>query len=352
MSDPITLITGANGAIGFLVVLHALKANHTVRAVVRSQAKADLILSAASIQSLPESTRSHLGFAIVPDLLSSNAYDEALKGVTYVIHVASPIPGKANLGADQFDEYMIQPAVKGTINLLTAAEHANVKRVVVTSSVVAVLSLSNSPDSNKTIYNEKSRTADPSGPFTNEGQAYRASKILALNTAERWADNDGQGRRTELVHVLPALVLGANELARTKEELLLGSSGWALQQMIDENPFPTPLAGIIVTAEDIAELHVRALDETRVASGQSLIGAAHMPDGIDWKNGKEIIENAFPRAVENGILLNRSWAEFTISMKFDVSETEKITDMKFETFDKGLISIAGQYLDVIGEKRQ
>ena len=59
----------------------------------------------------------------------------AVKGVTYVIHVASPFP--ASQPKDENE--VIQPAVEGTQSVLKACVAAKtIKRVVLTSSCVAV----------------------------------------------------------------------------------------------------------------------------------------------------------------------------------------------------------------------
>lgn len=351
MSAPLTLITGANGAIGFPVVLHALKANYNVRAVVRSQEKADLILSAASIKSLPESIQARLTFAFVPDLLSPSAYDDAIQGVTHVIHLASPIPTGGKIGPNDFDEKMIQPAIKGTLNLLEAAERAHIKRVVVTSSVAAVVAVEDwLREGNDNVYTETSRVDDPVGPYGNESEAYRASKILALNAAERWAKNGGQGRTVEVVHVHPAFVLGSVELARTKQDLLSGSSGTALMQILSEKPFPRPLTSITAWLEDVAEVHVRALDNSRIPNGQSLIVSSDGIHGMRWKDGENILAREFAKAVEKGVLPNKGWAG-TATLKFDVSKTERLVGVKFTGFEKQIVDVAGQYLDIIGEQR-
>lgn len=63
-----------------------------------------------------------------------------MKGCQYVIHMASPFPV-----ANPIDENeIIEPAVEGTINVLEACSKAQVKRVVLTSSIVAVSSCKDS----------------------------------------------------------------------------------------------------------------------------------------------------------------------------------------------------------------
>lgn len=58
-----------------------------------------------------------------------------MKGCTYIHHVASPLP----VEIPKHEEELIRPAVEGAVNVLKAAAAAGtVKRVVMTSSMVAV----------------------------------------------------------------------------------------------------------------------------------------------------------------------------------------------------------------------
>ena len=55
--------------------------------------------------------------------------------ISFVLHVASPFP----IEVPKNENDIIKPAVQGTINVLRAALKNNVKRVVLTSSIAAVL---------------------------------------------------------------------------------------------------------------------------------------------------------------------------------------------------------------------
>ncbi len=79
---------------------------------------------------------SRLQFTFVPDILADGAYDEAVKDVKYIIHIASPIAKET----EDYERDVIQPAVKGTTNILKSALKApTVKRIVITSSILAVI---------------------------------------------------------------------------------------------------------------------------------------------------------------------------------------------------------------------
>lgn len=136
MAGELVFITGATGHLGFRVLVDALEAGYKVRAAIRSQSKGDKILATPSIKELNPGNK--LEFIIVPDMLAEGAYSEGIRGATYAIHVASPLASVYKDG-DDAQKILIEPAVKGTLNILNAAQGSSVKRVVITSSVVAIM---------------------------------------------------------------------------------------------------------------------------------------------------------------------------------------------------------------------
>lgn len=76
MSSHRVLLTGANGFIASHILSQLLSspAQHSVRAVVRSQSKVEDVKSL-----FPSASSKQLDFAIVPDMTKVGAFDEALK---------------------------------------------------------------------------------------------------------------------------------------------------------------------------------------------------------------------------------------------------------------------------------
>ena len=95
-----------------------------------------------------------LEFAIIDDLSRPGALDDSLKGVTYAIHLASPVGVavchcsplstlRIVLTLNQTNDYMqdvVNPAVYGTVQLLKSALTVeSMEKVVVTSSIAAII---------------------------------------------------------------------------------------------------------------------------------------------------------------------------------------------------------------------
>jgi nucleoside-diphosphate-sugar epimerase len=132
MPSPTLFITGATGFIGSHVVKNALAAGHRVRLSVRKEEQIE------NLKKIFSSDSSQLDFAVIPDISKVEAFEGKLDGVEHVIHLASPMPGKG----DDFKADYLKPAVEGTLSILKAAKaSSSVKRVVVTSSFLAVVPL-------------------------------------------------------------------------------------------------------------------------------------------------------------------------------------------------------------------
>jgi nucleoside-diphosphate-sugar epimerase len=67
------------------IVKQLLEGGHSVRVISRSQEKGQALRS-----SFPQYDVSKIEIAIVEDQLANNAYDEAAKGVDFIIRTASP----------------------------------------------------------------------------------------------------------------------------------------------------------------------------------------------------------------------------------------------------------------------
>jgi uncharacterized protein YbjT (DUF2867 family) len=84
---PTVLITGVTGHIGFRTLVLALEAGYHARITSRSMQSLEKIKKASSVQKY----LSDIEYFAVPDITDAASYDEAMKGVEYVLHIASPI---------------------------------------------------------------------------------------------------------------------------------------------------------------------------------------------------------------------------------------------------------------------
>ena len=116
-------------------MIELLESGYKARVAVRSESAFDRIKSLAPLQPY----LSQIETIVVPNIVAPGAYDKAAKGVKHVVHVASPTFASDTI--KDFEKDVIEPAVKGTVGMLdSVAKEAGVKRVVITSSALAIAS--------------------------------------------------------------------------------------------------------------------------------------------------------------------------------------------------------------------
>lgn len=131
MSSEFVLVTGGSGFVGAHCIVQLLNAGYHVRTSVRSLTReADV---RTMVKAGGAASDAALSF-VAADLTSDTGWAEAVAGCTYVLHVASPFVVREPANADE----LIIPARDGTLRVLRAARDAGVKRVVLTSSFVAI----------------------------------------------------------------------------------------------------------------------------------------------------------------------------------------------------------------------
>jgi dihydroflavonol-4-reductase len=247
------LVTGGSGYIASFIIAQLLSEGYEVRTTVRSLGREPQVREQLA-KIAPDQAR--LSF-FAADLMSDTGWAEAMEGVDFVQHVASPIPAVQ----PKNDDELIIPARDGALRALRFARNAGVKRVVLTSSTAAITYGLSEPATRP--FTEADWT-DPTSPDTN---GYIKSKTLAEQAA--WAFIKAEGGTLELTTVNPGAVLGP----------VLGTDYSASIQIVEKlmkGDFPgSPRLGFpLVDVRDIADLHVRAMTNP-AAAGERFLGAGN-----------------------------------------------------------------------------
>ena len=342
MAEELILITGATGHLGFRTLVLALEAGYSVRAAVRSQAKAKEILAAPSIKTLDPGPK--LDFVYVPDIVADGAYDDALSGVKAIIHIASPL--SSLLSAEDHERDIITPAVKGTTNILkAAAKEPSVKRIVVTSSQSAIIAWEDAVAAdNDHIYTAEESAPDPSGPYTSLFEAYAAAKVKALNATREYVRTEKPS--FDVINIMPVFVVGKNELITDVKDILIGSNQFPFVPILGQHA-SMPTTGAVTHLDDVAKVHILSLDP-KVEGNQDFGTQAGGTEGIVWDDGIEIVKRRFPEAVKDG-RLPANGSQPTKKIRFDTSRTERVLGIKFQSFEDALVSITEHYLELLGK---
>ncbi|RHZ70718.1 hypothetical protein CDV55_106133 [Aspergillus turcosus] len=344
-SNDVVFLTGANGFLGFRVLVFALQAGYKVRFAVRSASKAEKVLSMPSLKALNPSS-DQLSWVIVPDMTLPGAYDEAVRGAKYVIHAASPIPsfGDEAPTPEMYERYFVEDAKKGTIGILESAKKAGtVKRVVLTSSIVANIPFANFiGQGDDRVFDADSRIDNPSGPYQFEFQAYAAGKAVALNEAESWQREQKPG--FDIIKVLPGWIFGRDELSTTADDLKSGSNS-VLLSFLTGNQSDQPFNGNSAHVDDCAKVHVLALDPA-VKENESFVVSSDGVNGMQWSDAIEVVKRFFPDAVADG-RLKTTGKQPTLLLRIDAQKTEETFGFKLAGYEEQVKSLVGQYLQMV-----
>ena len=247
MSETV-LVTGGTGYVAGWCIVGLLERGYSVRTTVRSLTKEQAVRDAVGTVVDPAD---RLSFAVA-DLTGDDGWDDAVAGVDYVLHVASPLGNENTNDAQE----LIVPARDGALRVLRAATKAGVKRVVMTSAANAA-----SPSS----YQEEGITdetlwTDPEDPTL---IPYRRSKTVAEKAA--WDFMAGSEGGTTLTTILPGAVFGP---ILTKSNL---GSVQIIARMVGGTMPGTPRIGLeVVDVRDLADIHLRAMTSPEAAGERFL----------------------------------------------------------------------------------
>ncbi|XP_050142113.1 phenylacetaldehyde reductase-like isoform X2 [Malus sylvestris] len=189
----VVCVTGASGYVASWLVKLLLQRGYAVKASVRDPNDTNKTEHLLSLDGAKE--RLHLFKA---DLLEEGSFDAVVDGCVGVFHTASPV----QFSVTDPQAELVEPAVKGTLNVLqSCVKFPAVKRVVMTSSMAAVMSTGKPLTSDVVV--DETYYSDPL--FCEKiKQWYRLSKTLAEQAAWKFAEENG----IDLVTLHPGFTIG------------------------------------------------------------------------------------------------------------------------------------------------
>ncbi|KZP01480.1 NAD-P-binding protein [Calocera viscosa TUFC12733] len=327
-SPAVVLITGGNGFVGTATVLELIKQGYKVKAIIRSQAKADAFIHQYPVQS------SSIEWVIVTDLTNDEAMNTAAADVDYVIHVATPFSFTFTDNVNT----ILKPARDMTLaTLKAAANHPRIKRVVITSSFIAVWDLLK----DNGLWPGKTFTADDWNPATwdqaasspNPYYVMAASKTIAEQAAHEFVAQEKPA--FALTTFCPPIMFGPPLQAELSTNRLNPANGiiWGIlsgrAKELPETKMP-----IFVDVRDFAYLQVAALTNEKAKNQRYLAISGH------WYAEQlvDIVKEAFPEQASR--LPPTVRTKGPEHFEFDVSKTERDFNIKWIPLKKSIVDMA------------
>lgn len=222
-----------------------LKRDYHINATVRNLDKVEDIKNALSALSLDVNKIQFFQ----ADLLSDDNWEDAMAGCEYVMHVASPYP----LNQPKDENVLIKPAVEGTERVVSLAIKNNVKKIVLTSSVVAV-----------SVGHTKKEYSEEDWSFADKPiAAYAKSKTLAEKKA--WELIKNADTDTKLTVINPSGVIGPSLTSEISSTQLIIAG-----LMNGRIPVNLPIHIGYVDVRDVALAHIKALENPN-SDGERII---------------------------------------------------------------------------------
>jgi len=265
--DKPVCVTGASGFIAGNIIKALVPRGYTVHGTIRNKNK-----PAPHMAPLDPSGKQLVLFSA--DLLQPDSFDEAVKDCDCVFHTASPFV--MDIKDPQKD--LVDPAVQGTLNVLNACLRNGVKKVILTSSCVAV--------ADHGIEGKVFTEDDFNTISAVNRNPYYFSKIQAELAAWNFVRENPS---IHLVSINPMNVIGPTHLKTIGEssEIICNMMKGAMKANIN--------IGIgVVDVRDVAEAHVLAMESTQ-AHGRYII----CKETVMMEEISKILSEEFPEYTAN-----------------------------------------------------
>lgn len=271
MNNTRILLTGVTGFLGSHTTIQLLNKGYKVVGTLRSK---DRINSIREVIGKQTRNINNLTF-VEADLNDSDIWPELTKNIDYVQHIASPFPRTM----PKFENELIIPAKKGTLNILKAVKTNNVKRVVMVSSL-GTIAYGKTKRELETTFNEKDWTDVSNYKDTTP---YYRSKTIAEKVAWDFIKKEESG--LELTTICPAVILGP------VIDHDFGTSANIIISLLNGSvPALPKIEFDVVDVRSVADLLIKAMEMPQAANNRYIASSGH----FNYKEIAQILKQEYP----------------------------------------------------------
>ncbi|KAJ3693645.1 hypothetical protein LUZ60_009125 [Juncus effusus] len=315
-------VTGGNGYIASFLIKQLLEKGYAVTTTVRNPEDLERTAHLREMQEIGPLK------IMKGDLDEEGSFDEAVNGCDFIFLVAAPV----NLMSPNPEKELIEPAVRGTLNVLKSCVKAkSVRRVVLTSSAAAVSM--KCLEGNGHVLDEQSwsdvdflRSAQP------PTWGYGVSKVLA----EKEAFKFGEENKLSVVTLLPTLTIGPSLIPTVKTSIAL-----SLALLTGDEMLINGLKGMQMISGSISLTHVEDICRAQIFIAEN-------PDA----SGRYICCSVNISLLELADFLSNRYPQYNVVKEFgDFPEKAKLSlsseKLKWEGFEFKYKQIEEIYDDVV-----
>lgn len=327
------LVTGVNGYIAARTAEALLKAGYRVRGTARSIQSAEATRAALSDYS------SHFDIVEVPQITSPGAFDEAVKGVSGIAQLASPV----SLSFSEAEPVIntAKGAVRGVLE--SAIKEPSVKTVVLMSSNAAIRSKKDGSYTftEKDWNHQAEQMVQTLGDNTPGPVIYGASK--AASEKEFWKFKEERKPTFIMASINPSFVHGPPLVIPSSPDAVSGTAGFIFAILAGLD-VPAAMANPWwVDVRDVARLVTFCLDNPTITDGERyLLIAAYGAQ----QAAADILQKAYPQGkVKEGNPGEGYLPGFKSpgDQQFDASKAVKTTGMEYIPYEQSVLDTAKSF---------
>ena len=266
------LLTGITGFVGLHCAAECLRNGYAIKGTLRDLSRRDEVFEILEKEVPGSASAITLCEA---DLLKDDNWNDIAEGCALALHIASPF----ETHPPKNERDLIEPAVEGTLRVLNAAAKAGIRRVVLTSSMVAVWY--GHPPRRYAPFTEQDWT-NPDGRTVS---AYTKSKTLAEINAWDFIKSP-KANGMELSVINPGVIFGPNLGSQTS-----ASAEMIIQLMNGTMPGVPRLGYAAVDVRDVAHAHVKALFVPEAVDSRFICAIDH----VWWREIAQVLQAHFAR---------------------------------------------------------